>query len=199
MNCFRTLAAAIALAAISVPVASCRDANAPSAPVESPNALLGLSGGLGGGVANVVDTVVTALQRTIPLAEDVSRSATIGPEGGSIEIPEAGFRLDVPKNAVSAPTLITVTAVNGSTVAYEFEPHGITLGKRLIVSQDLGVSGIVSNLGGTSFSGAYFRSRDELRADGTVFVHELEPTTVDQLSTVRFSIGHFSGYIVGVD
>ena len=200
MNRFRTLSAALALAAASLVSSSCRDATAPTSRAEAPSALLGLPSGLGGGVATLVDTTVSTLQLAVPLLSDISRSATIGPDGGVIEIPETGFRLDVPKNALMAPTLITVTAVQGSTVAYEFEPHGLTLNKRLVVTQSLGLTSIVSNLLGRSFTGAYFTSRDDLHPDGTAFVHELEPTSVDLFSlTARFSIGHFSGYLVGVD
>jgi len=200
MNRLRTLAAAIALAAVSLVSSSCGDATAPVTRPAAPDALLGLPSGLGGGVATLVDTTVNALQLAVPLLSDISRSATIGPEGGSIDIPETGFHLDVPKNAFYSPTLITVTAVQGSTVAYEFEPHGLTFNKRLIVTQSLSPTSLISSLLGHSFTGAYFTSRDDLHADGTAFVHELEPTTTDLLSLqARFSIGHFSGYLVGVD
>lgn len=200
MNRFRTLSAAIALAAVSLVSTSCIDTTAPAGRTDAPSALLGLPSGLGGGVGTVVDTTVNTLQFAVPLLTDISRSATIGPDGGTIEIPETGFRLEIPKNAIASPTLITVTAVQGSTVAYEFEPHGITLGKRLIVTQSLSPTSIVSNLVGQSFTGAYFTSRDDIHLDGTAFVHELEPTSTDLLSLkVQFSIGHFSGYLVGVD
>lgn len=200
MNRFRTLSAAIALAAAFLVSSSCADTTAPASPTDAPSALLGLPSGLGGGVGTLVDTTVNTLQFAVPLLSDISRSATIGPDGGTIEIPETGFRLDIPKNAITAPTLITVTAVQGSTVAYEFEPHGITLNKRLVVTQNLSPTSIVSNLVGQSFTGAYFTSRDDIHLDGTAFVHELEPTTTDLLSLqLHFSIGHFSGYLVGVD
>jgi len=200
MTRLRNAAAAIALAALSLASASCGDPTAPSSHATAPEALFGLPSGLGGGVATTVDTTVSALQLAVPLLTDISRSATIGPDGGSIQIPETGFRLDIPKNALSSPTLITVTAVQGAAVAYEFEPHGIALNKRLVVTQQLGLTSIVSGLLGTSFRGAYFTSRDDLHLDGTALVHELEPTSTDYLSqSVQFSIGHFSGYLVGVD
>lgn len=200
MNRFRSLSTAIALAAVSLFSTSCGDATAPAGHASAPSALLGLPSGIGGGVGTVVDTTVKSLQYAVPLLSDISRSATIGVDGGTIEIPETGFRLDIPKNAVSGPTTITVTAVQGSAVAYEFQPQGLTLNKRLIVTQDLSLTSIVSNLLGTSFEGAYFTSRGDIHSDGTALVHELEPTTTDLTSlTVRFSIGHFSGYLVGVD
>ena len=200
MNRLRTLSAAIALAAVSLVSSSCNDATAPASRTAAPDALLGLPSGLGGGVSTLVDTTVSTLQFAVPLLSDISRSATVGPEGGTIEIPETGFRLDIPKNALAAPTLITVTAVQGSTVAYEFEPHGLTLNKRLVVTQSLGLTSLVSTLLGHSFTGAYFTSRDDLHTDGTAAIHELEPTSTDLFSLqARFSIGHFSGYLVGVD
>ncbi len=200
MTRLRNLAAAIALAAVSVASASCGDPTAPTTQQSAPNALFGLPSGLGSGVATVVDTTVNSLQLAVPLLTDITRSATIGPDGGSIEIPETGFRLDIPKNAIASPTLITVTAVQGTTAAYEFEPHGIALNKRLVVTQDLGLTSVVSGLLGKSFRGAYFTSRDDLHLDGTALVHELEPTTTSFFSqSVQFSIGHFSGYLVGVD
>ena len=200
MNRFRTLSAAIAFAAASLLASSCGDATAPATRTDAPTAILGLPSGLGGGVGTIVDTTVSTLQFAVPLVSDISRSATIGPEGGAIEIPETGFRLDVPKNAVAAPTLITVTAVQGSTVAYEFEPQGIALNKRLIVTQSLGPTSIASSLLGRSFTGAYFTSRNDIHLDGTALVHELEPTNTDLLALrLQFSIGHFSGYLVGVD
>ena len=200
MNRFRTATAAIALAAAALFSTSCGDVTAPTAAPPAPDALLGLPSGLGGGVSNAIDTTVNALLLSVPLTTEISRSATIGPDGGSIEIPETGFRLDVPKNALFQPTVITVTAVPGPIAAYEFEPHGIALNKRLVVTQSLGLTTIVSQLLGHSFTGAYFTSRDDLHADGTAEVHELEPTTADLLfGRVQFSIGHFSGYLVGVD
>lgn len=200
MNRFRTLSAAIALAAVSIVSSSCGNTTAPASRTDAPSALLGLPSGLGSGVGTVVDTTINTLQFAVPLLTDISRSATIGPDGGTIEIPETGFRLEIPKNAIATPTLITVTAVQGSTVAYEFEPQGIALSKRLIVTQSLSPTSIVSNLIGQSFTGAYFTSRDDIHADGTALVHELEPTSTNLLSLqLQFSIGHFSGYLVGVD
>ena len=187
------------LAAGAFTLFSCAEPAAPTATPAAPSAVLGLPIGIGGGLVRVVDTTVTTLQRAVPLLADVSASATIGPDGGTIAIPEAGFRLDVPKNALSQPTTITVTAVAGSTVAYEFEPAGTTFAKRLVVSQDLSLTTILPVVTGTQFTGAYFLSRDEILGT-TATVHELEPTSVDLTTlTARFTIGHFSGYLLGTD
>ena len=189
-----------AFALVALVSFSCAEPVAPPPHTSAPSGLLGLPLGGGGGLVTVVDTTVTVLQRGVPLLQDVSASATIGPEGGTITIPSTGFRLDVPKNAVLTPTTITVTAVAGANVAYEFEPAGTVFNKRLIASQDLSLTTILPAITGTNFVGAYFRSRDELLSPGSALVHELEPTTVDLSTlTVRFTIGHFSGYIVAVD
>ena len=203
MNAFRrthfALRAAV-LGILALASFSCADPVAPTPRTAAPSALLGLPLGGGDGLITVVDTTVNVLQRGIPLLADISSSATIGPDGGTITIPAAGVRVDVPKNAVIVPTTITVTAIAGTNVAYEFEPAGTVFNKRLIVSQDLSLTTILPTITGTSFTGAYFRSRDELTSTGSALVHELEPTTVDLTSLmVRFTVGHFSGYIVAVD
>jgi len=202
--------AVLAFATLTFATSSCVDSTAPSS--DRSNATHSASvgdlvgsgglpgGGLGDGVGRLVDTTVTVLQRLVPLAGDITVSAVIDGEGGSIEIPEAGFRLDIPKNALNEPTTITVTAVQGSAAAYEFEPQGLAFDKRLFITQDLSVTGAISNLLGTNFTGAYFQSRDEISPLGSATVHELLPTRVDLfLGTVEFPIKHFSGYLVAVD
>ena len=66
-----------------------------------------------------------ALRRHEPLLTDVSTSQVIGVEGGEIVIPTAGVSLVVPALALSADTQITVTALAGDAVAFEFAPHGL--------------------------------------------------------------------------
>lgn len=181
----------------ALPVA-CVDGTAPRAvPEAGAEALLGLPIGSGVDVGRVVDTTVTTLRRALPLSSDITRSATFGVDGGTLSIPEAGFTLTVPRGAFDTPTTITVTAIQGSTVAYEFAPHGLTPGKKLIFSQEAG-----STLGlgplGSFYKGAYFESRTEIdEASGTALVHEIIETSVDPLA-IRFPISHFSGYLVAV-
>ncbi len=57
--------------------------------------------------------------------------------GGSIEIPQPGLRITVPANALPSDMTITVTAVPGRILAYEFAPHGVVFLKPLTFSQDL--------------------------------------------------------------
>ena len=201
MKSIRTLFSTLALAALSVGAASCVDTTAPSR-LDATADHSGPSGSLlpGSGLVQIVDTTVTVVQRLVPLTSDITQSAVIDQNGGSIAIPEAGFRLDIPKNTLAGPTTITVTAIAGSSTAYEFEPQGMQFNKRLTFSQDLGVTTAVFHLLGARFDGAYFRSRDEIAPDGSALVHELLPTSVDLLSgSVQFPIKHFSGYLVAVD
>ena len=200
MKTLRSFLAAFALSTLVFTASSCSDSTAP-APVQQSESQDLASGLLFlGNPARVVDTTVTALQRLVPLSGDVTRSAVIGPSGGLITIPEAGFTLVVPWGAVDAPTTISVTAVQGSTAAYEFEPHGMTFDRPLVFLQDLGVTSAVSGLLGTTFTGGYFQSRDDISPTGTAVVHELVPARVGFLSrTVGFPIQHFSGYLVAVD
>jgi hypothetical protein len=211
MKRIKSTLAVLAFATLAFATSSCVDSTAPSgdrsnatqsASLDDLNGLGGgiPGGGLGDGVGRLVDTTVTVLQRLVPLTGDITVSAVIDSAGGSIEIPEAGFRLDIPKKALDEPTTITVTAVQGSAAAYEFEPQGLAFNKRLFITQDLSVTGAISNLLGTDFTGAYFQSRDEISPLGSATVHELLPTKVDLfLGTVEFPVKHFSGYLVAVD
>ena len=67
-------------------------------------------------------------------------SATVGPLGGTLSLPGAGLLVVVPPLALSSRQTITVTAVAGSNVAYEFAPHGLKFNLPLVVTQNLGVT-----------------------------------------------------------
>src|SRR5436309_274804 len=69
---------------------------------------------------------VTVLQRSTPLANSITASKTIGVLGGTLSLPGAGLVVVVPPGAVLQATTISVTALAGSNVAYEFSPHGTT-------------------------------------------------------------------------
>ena len=197
----RTLALAVfgAASLLAAPTA-CRDAVAPEpvAQQPAPDALLGLPD-LGGDLGRLVDTTITALTWAEPLQSDITRSAVIGPAGGSISISEIGFRFTVPAGALSEPTNLTVTAVGGSVVAYEFEPHGLKFDDRATFSQELRYTGLTGVLG-VVMKGAYFESRADIFPDGTANVTEIIPTRLDFFPLrVKFPVRHFSGYIVAVD
>lgn len=141
---------------------------------------------------------VKGVTRASPLAKDISVSAVIGRNGGTISIPEAGLTLVVPRNAVSSNVKFTATALAGKLVAYEFQPHGIKFAVPLQFTQDLRKTSLIGWLTSPLMNAAYFESESQLdQQSGTALVNELLPATVDLLRfRVRFGINHFSGYLV---
>lgn len=167
-----------------------RDAVSPVEPTaaipSSPNsALLGL-------------VPVRGVTRAHPLARDISVSAVIGKTGGTISIPEAGLTLVVPAGAVSQNTNFTATAIAGTLVAYEFEPHGTTFAVPLQFTQDLRKTSLLGVLTAPLMDGAYFTDRSKLNsAAGVAFVSELRPVVTNLLKgQASFPIDHFSGYLI---
>ncbi|HEX9562782.1 MAG TPA: hypothetical protein VF981_02380 [Gemmatimonadaceae bacterium] len=137
------------------------------------------------------------LERDVSLRSDVTVRALIGSGGGRISLPGQGFTLIVPRGAVRNDTRFSVTAVAGTMVAYEFEPHGTTFRVPLVAIQDLNDTSYRLRLL-SSLTAGYFESRTQLfNLDGTVILNELIPGILSPL-TGRFSwpIEHFSGYIV---
>ena len=153
------------------------------------------------GSADETDTVL-ALTRNRPLDHDVSATATIGPDGGSITIDAAGATIVFPAGALDSPRQIKMTAKAGAAVAYEFCPHGITFAVPVVVQQDLTFTrASVSNFR-TLQAGYYRQSLDAIFVDpanAIVKVSELRGIDLDRASSPRFGtfyISHFSGYIM---
>jgi len=147
-------------------------------------------------------TAVQVVTRDVALNSPVSTSAVIGAFGGTLSLPGTGLRVVVPAFAVTSPTRITVTAVAGNQVAYEFEPHGIRFLAPLVVTQDLAGTGVYN--GGLLQSGivaGYFASVSDLDpANGTALVSELLSTSLSLLNhSATFAVFHFSGYLVATD
>lgn len=136
---------------------------------------------------------VQAVGRLRPLTQDVTVRQVIGPEGGSINLPSHGFTLVVPAGAVAAPTAFAVKALAGRTVAYEFEPHGITFKAPLTFRQSV----VTTSLGwGQRVAGGYFPDRALINStSGKAKVSEVLPAAVNG-SFIEFHIWHFSGYLV---
>jgi hypothetical protein len=136
------------------------------------------------------------LLRDEPLAQDITVQQTIGPEGGVLQIKEAGMKLEVPAGAVSAPTVFTATALAGRAVAYDFGPSG-TFPVALTVRQDLkGTNWWKQSPDGLVAS--YVRDLSTIDAsNGTARGDEPEPTSVDvNNAKISFTVTHFSGYMV---
>jgi hypothetical protein len=147
---------------------------------------------------------VHVVTRNTPLAAPISASATIGLLGGQIKLPGAGLKVVIPALALGKATKITVTAVAGNQVAYEFEPHGTRFLVPLIVTQDLANTSAANSggllnslLSGGIFAGYFSDASDLNQGAGTALVSELLGVALNLSSkTATFSVFHFSGYLV---
>jgi hypothetical protein len=169
-------------------VSSCSDSSIPVSPQNDATNLIS-----GPTRMDVVtwDTPVTTAQ---------SASAVIGFFGGQISLPSLGLTVTVPALAVTSPTTITVTAVPGTVVAYEFEPHGIQFNVPVIVSQSLsGTSASQSNgiIPGVLYGGYFADVSAISQLNATSLVDEILRVSIDRvLGSATFSVVHFSGYLL---
>jgi len=178
------------VAGMSLALASCSTSESVAPPPVAPPSAASQS------LTGILSSPVTVqpLQRTVPLATNYSASAYIGVLGGTISIPNAGVTVVVPALALRSTTRITVTALAGSNVAYEFAPHGIKFPVPLVVIQSLNntqarTGGLVNPL---SLQAGYFPDSSNVSS-----VTELLNVNVNLLSqTAIFNVWHFSGYIL---
>jgi hypothetical protein len=186
----------LAVASLLV-VASCDSATAP-APIPSSNSANHL-------LLAVPQTVKVVTRNTV-LASPVTASATIGLLGGHINMPSVGLKVVVPPLSLTRSTKITVTAVAGKQLAYEFEPHGTRFLVPLIVTQDLrntsasGSGGLLNSLlSGGIFAGYFASTTDLNQSGGTALVSELLGVVLNLSSqSATFTVFHFSGYLVAM-
>lgn len=194
MRSFARLVTAMSVATLVV-LSGCGESSSLTAPQarsqEQESALLG---GLLGGLTSLL---VSPVERSTPLANDITWSFTVGPAGATSSNAASGLTIRVPAYAVSSTTTITVTALAGSAVAYSFSPHGLEFNRDVILTQSL----VGTNVGLLSLpflSGAYFGTDElEINGGGLAEVLEVIPATVSLLSRkASFPIEHFSGYIL---
>ena len=180
-------AAAALLAAATL--AACAD-KAPTAPSAAPAAAWTTTSG---------STLVSAttLRRTTALRANVTRSVTLDRTGGKLAIPEAGLTIVIPANALpTSPMTITATAYAGTTVAYDFQPHGTRFLAPVRVQQALSGTSWDGNTGRMQLEGGYYANDTQLdRVAGTAQLSELFPVTLSG-GVASFTTPHFSGYIV---
>ena len=146
--------------------------------------------------------IVRILNRTVPLRVGVTASAIIGPAGGHLAIPEAGLTVEFAPRALSKPTRITISAIPGGGVAYEFQPHGVIFAAPVYVTQSLHNTAAEHDPAlAAVLQGSYFDT--ELRnafVDSTHTFARVKERRPAKLHTVRdlleFTIEHFSGYMV---
>ena len=192
----RRCGALVGTAAIALLAACSTDSfTAPAAPVtpeHSNSAFTDLLTGLGA----TLDTV-SGLSRLVPTAA-ITRSQTFDKDGGTLDIPELGFTLVVPANALPSRTLkISVTSLAGSMVAYDFEPHGTVFKRPLVFTQKLtGTNWLLVLLAGKSLSGAYFKNTEQVDTKNCKAMVDEKYNALIFNGFVSFSITHFSGYMV---
>jgi hypothetical protein len=185
-------AVSLRLLAIATLIAAAGCDRATTAPAATPTA----------GAANnllFAPTAVSIVKRNTPLASPLTASAYVGVLGGQISIPGAGLKVVIPPLALTKTTRITVTAVAGSSVAYEFQPHGIRFLTPLVVTQNLvGTSAYTGGLLPPRLYAGYFSSLSDLDLlSNTGLVSELLGVALNLSSkTATFPVFHFSGYLI---
>lgn len=151
--------------------------------------------------ATNLDTTVTVLWRVQVLDAPITQTMVIGPEGGEFKIVQAGVKIEVPAGALDVPTPISITALPGWVVAYEFGPHGTQFRKPVKITQDLKSTGIYKQwLPYLYFKAGYFQQQGDIvqrRLSATV--DEIVPVEIDvNARLLKFYVEHFSGYLVAV-
>lgn len=115
----RRLAVRTAAVAMLAVVVACSDTTAPVEAVspQVPTVLLGKKLSL--------PDIAAGMLRTKRLAKGDTVYKSIGPKGGSFDVP-GGLKITVPPGAVDSTVRFSAAVLPGSAVAYEFGPHGLT-------------------------------------------------------------------------
>ena len=142
------------------------------------------------------------LKRESRLRDAVSASATITPEGGVLQLPEAGLLMYFPPGAVARTTVVSAKARRGNHVVYDFQPHGLTFSTPIYVAQSLAYTELSSARARAKrpyVSGAYLSNGEaDLFADGSATLAEIFDTHysgTDGEMLAVFATTHFSGYV----
>lgn len=178
------------------------------APDASPLATDGAA--LEGRYQALVGTVATAeagerveiLRRKTALKHGIRVTATIGIQGGTLPIPEAGIWVVFPAGWLplepGESVRVSVSSLPGDRAVYLFEPHGLQFAQPVWIYQDIRKTEAFRNPAQLSaLRGAYFPDASFLGTDGTALVQEIRATEVDGIGgMVRFPVDHFSGYLL---
>ena len=195
----RSLAALVVAVAVTVSLAACgaTDSTAPTSATSAHQTITAPDAAnpslLGGLLGTTTTTNITPLIRDVPLSAPITVTKNIGILGGTIAIPQAGLAIVVPPLAVTSTKTISVTALAGNKLAYEFAPHGLKFALPLVATQNItnthgGAGGLLSAL---TLKLGYFPDDKNVTS-----VTELLNVQVDLLHLTAVStIWHFSGYI----
>jgi hypothetical protein len=151
-------------------------------------------------VADTAGARVFPVSRERPLVRQESWSFDASPAGSVVRHPSTGLTITIPSGAVASTTHITVTALQGSAIAYRFEPHGLQFAVPLQLTQSLrGAKIHHGTLANAPLLIGYFAS-DTLATDaatGQARVMEILPVLIDlKGQNAILSVRHFSGYTV---
>lgn len=139
-----------------------------------------------------------AMRRTAPLPAARSITRTIGAEGGRLELEDVGVAFVIPAEALSEATEITLTALAGDAVAFEFAPHGLVFERPASIHVRARGTEVEEVLQRPELDGAVLE--DVLgvyfEGDATAGVEPLETIPVRLIDeAVVFPVHHFSGYV----
>ncbi len=134
---------------------------------------------------------------------EFNASAVIGSAGGTLSIPDADFTMTIPKGALTAPTLISVTALDGLHVAYDMQPHGLRFQRPVTVVQELRNTASYRTPAAAAVRSAYLADRnDRISSDDTATPAELEAAVTlfygaePVAETHVWTLNHFSRWIL---
>jgi hypothetical protein len=138
---------------------------------------------------------VAPVERTVPLATAVTWTFIAGPAGVVSRNAAVGLAVIVPPGALTSVETITVTALEGSAVAYSFEPH-LDFERSVTLVQDLSGTRLAGSLLPPLVIGAHFAGDLLEYTNGLVGITETVPAFVSPLDgKVRFAVRHFTGWI----
>ena len=197
MNTWQLLARATSVVML-VAVAACSDSNPFVAPADSDLPLRAF-----------FDTAPApgfdAILRTDALENDIVVQKVISASGGRLSA--AGISINVPEDALSGPTQITLRALAGHAMAVEFSPHGLIFNKSVEVLFDIDDTNVEEyfddldedgddgeddedNLSMSEFMGVYF----ERNSNGSNDAVEIFQLRFDD-DLLILETTHFSGYV----
>lgn len=145
---------------------------------------------------------MSVIKRDVPLEADVSQTRVVNSrQGKHFEV--GGIRVFIPRHAVDQEVEITVTALAGEDVVWEFSPHGLhfnepvkieveILGTSAAHLQDSMADGALSDAIGVYFEGEA-GSADPLENFDGYFNNQPAGTDL-----IWFETDHFSGYALAM-
>src|SRR4051812_29055667 len=179
----RSLAVALG---ISIAIAGCSSDN-PAAPSRSVTPTAPSNSLLSSAIT------VKPVHRLMALSAPITVTKTIGILGGTIAIPSVGLTVVFPPLALTSPKTISVTALAGPNIAYEFAPHGLKFLAPVVMTQNLTGTEVQSGLvlPVNLFTGYFPDASNPTSVTKTLGVG----VSLLNLTAVT-TIWHFSGYIM---